>query len=65
MAAKLLLTIEQHARELGQETLELWVIDDNERAIRVYEWAGWVGTHEVQRDAPQSRPERRFLRHIG
>ena len=65
VAGHLLLSAEEHARELGRKTLELWVIDDNERAIRVYERAGWVGTHEVKRDAPDGRLERRFLRHIG
>lgn len=65
VANRLLLEVEQHAREMGHETLELWVITDNERAIRVYERAGWIGTHEVKRDTPQSRPERRFLRRIG
>jgi GNAT superfamily N-acetyltransferase len=65
VASHLLLTIERHARELGHKTLELWVIDDNERAVRLYERAGWRSTDDVKRDAPQSRPERRFLRHVG
>lgn len=43
---------------------ESWVINDNERAIRVYERSGWVGTEEVKRDTPSGRLERRFLRHI-
>ena len=65
MGSRLLLEVEQHAREMGHETLELWVIDDNKRAIRVHERAGWIGTQEVKRDTPQSRPERRFLRRIS
>jgi hypothetical protein len=53
---------EEHAREIGRDTLELWVINDNERAIRVYERSGWLGTDEVQRDA--GRLERRFLKRV-
>ncbi len=40
--------MEDHGREIGHETLELWVINDNERAIGVYERACWVGTEEVK-----------------
>ena len=64
VGSHLLLIAEKHAREIGRETLELWVIDDNERAIRVYERSGWVGTEEVKRDMSSGRLERRFLRHI-
>ena len=64
VASRLLLTAEGHARRLGRETLELWVIDDNARAIGVYERAGWVGTDEVQRDPTSGRLERRFLRQL-
>lgn len=63
VGSHLLLSVEEHARELGRDTLELWVINDNERAIRVYERAGWVGTDEVQRDA--GRLERRFLKRVS
>lgn len=64
VASRLLLTAEDQARQLGRETLELWVIDDNARAIGVYERAGWVGTDEVRRDPTSGRLERRFLRHL-
>jgi GNAT superfamily N-acetyltransferase len=65
IAGHLLLSAEEHARELGRQTLELWVINDNGRAIRVYERAGWVGTQAVKRDMPEGRLERRFLRNLG
>ncbi|MCG8919551.1 GNAT family N-acetyltransferase [Actinokineospora sp. PR83] len=65
VGSRLLQDVEQHAREVGREVLELWVINDNERAIGVYERAGWVGTDEVERDPASGRLERRFLRHIG
>jgi ribosomal protein S18 acetylase RimI-like enzyme len=64
VGTRLLLSAEGHARQIGRATLELWVINDNERAIRVYERAGWVGTDEVQRDTSSGRLERRFLRHL-
>ncbi|TWP47995.1 GNAT family N-acetyltransferase [Lentzea tibetensis] len=62
MGSHLLLSAEDHAREIGRETLELWVINDNERAIRVYARSGWVGTEEVQQSS--GRLERRFVRRI-
>jgi ribosomal protein S18 acetylase RimI-like enzyme len=65
VGTRLLLSVEDHAREIGRETLELWVINDNERAIRVYRRSGWVGTEEVQRDTSSGRLERRFIRHLG
>jgi GNAT superfamily N-acetyltransferase len=65
VAKQLLLNVEQHARQMGHETLELWVINDNERAICVYESAGWIGTQDAKHGTPRSRPERRFLRRIG
>lgn len=64
IGSRLLLSAEDHAREIGRETLELWVINANERAIRVYERSGWIGTDEVKRDTRSGRLERRFLRHI-
>lgn len=64
VGSRLLVTAEDHAREIGRGTLELWVINDNERAIRVYERSGWLRTDEVQRDSPSGRLERRFLRHL-
>lgn len=64
VGTRLLRCAEDHAREIGRETLELWVIDDNDRAIGVYERSGWVGTDEVKRDASSGRLERRFLRHL-
>lgn len=64
VGTRLLLSVEDHAREIGRQTLELWVINDNERAIGVYERSGWAGTEEVKRDTPSGPLERRFLRHI-
>ncbi|WP_162184780.1 GNAT family N-acetyltransferase [Allokutzneria albata] len=62
VGTRLLREVDEHARTIGRDTLELWVIADNDRAIGVYERAGWVATDEVQVDA--GRLERRFLRHL-
>ena len=65
VASRLLLSVEKHAQDMGRDILELWVINDNERAIRAYERSGWLGTDAVMRDAASGRIERRFLRHVG
>lgn len=65
VAGLLLRGVADHARALGLGGLELWVINDNERAIRVYERSGWVGTEELLRDPASGRLERRFVRHAG
>ncbi|MCP3800560.1 GNAT family N-acetyltransferase [Allokutzneria sp. A3M-2-11 16] len=65
VGSQLLREVDEHARAIGRDTLELWVINDNERAIGVYERAGWVATDEVSQDTPEARPHRRFLRHLG
>lgn len=64
IGSRLLLDVENHAREIGCATLELWVISDNERAIRVYEKYGFAGTGE-ESEPPNGRPERRFVKHLG
>ena len=65
VAAHLLTRAEDHARLLGRDTMELWVITDNRRAIAVYERAGWTATEEVATDPASGRIERRFVRNLG
>ncbi|MDV6261793.1 GNAT family N-acetyltransferase [Rhodococcoides yunnanense] len=62
IATRLLHAVDSHAGSVGCETCELWVIDDNERAIGVYEGAGWLRTDLTQTDAASGRLERRLLR---
>lgn len=64
VAGRLLHRVDEHARQLGHDRLELWVIDDNERAVRTYERAGWRRTADVQQDPPGSPVERRFVRTV-
>jgi GNAT superfamily N-acetyltransferase len=40
--------------------LELWVIADNDRAVRLYERAGWVGSSDLTVRNASGRVERRF-----
>lgn len=65
VASWLLTGVDAEARALGFDALELWVIDDNQRAIAVYERSGWVRTEQTKRDAPLSRLERRFVKHLS
>lgn len=64
LAAELLHAVDTHACHAGRSTLELWVIDDNERAAAVYERAGWASTDRTQRDATSGRIERRLVRQL-
>ncbi len=64
VGTSLLQNVETEARDNGRTVLELWVIDDNERAVRVYERAGFTRTEDVKRDHPEGRLERRFVRHL-
>ena len=64
VAGALLRSLDQEARGLGLDALTLWVIDDNQRAISVYERCGWVRTEQTQRESPRSRLERRFVKQL-
>ncbi len=64
LATHLLRAIADHAQRAGHSTLELWVIEDNHRAISTYERAGWNATDELQTQ-PSGRTERRLRRHVG
>ena len=65
IATGLLHAVDGLANSLGCETCELWVIDDNERAIGVYEGAGWRKTDLTQVDAASGRVERRLRRNTS
>jgi GNAT superfamily N-acetyltransferase len=65
VARALLTRVDSEARALGFDALELWVIDDNHRAIAVYERSGWIRTEHTQRDSPRSRLERRFVKQLN
>ena len=62
LASELLRAVDSRAGVVGRRTLELWVIDDNQRAVGVYERAGWTRTEQTARDAASVRIERRLVR---
>ncbi|WP_433831031.1 GNAT family N-acetyltransferase [Actinoplanes sp. CA-015351] len=58
VAGALLTHVDDQARLAGISDLELWVIAGNERAIAVYERAGWTRTSDV------TSGERRLVRKL-
>lgn len=63
-ANALLVGAEDHARNIGRAALELWVINDNDRALGVYKRSGFVDTEQVKRDESSGQIERRLLKQI-
>ena len=61
IATALLRSVRAHALETGRRAMELWVIADNERAIGVYERAGWTATTDVEVRNAAGRTERRYV----
>ena len=59
--ARQLLDHLRHHSVKARTPMELWVIDDNERAIAIYESAGWIPTSEVKVRNSAGRPERRYI----
>jgi ribosomal protein S18 acetylase RimI-like enzyme len=64
VASMLLRTVLDHLRDSGVLTVWLWVLDGNERAMRLYERFGFLSTHERQplTDKPERSEERMRLR---
>lgn len=64
VASSLLFGAEDYARGICRAALELWVIDDNERALNVYARFGFVDTEEAKVDESSGRIERRLVKQI-
>ena len=64
VAGQLLREVEKRAREMNHRMLELWVIDDNERAINLYAHCGFVRTHDTKEVTSSTRTERRLLKQL-
>ncbi|QDW28780.1 GNAT family N-acetyltransferase [Arthrobacter sp. KBS0702] len=60
LARQLLDYLRNHSVE-AKTPLELWVIADNDRAIDLYERAGWISTSEIKIRNSAGRPERRYI----
>ncbi|MHA7270243.1 GNAT family N-acetyltransferase [Arthrobacter sp. HLT1-20] len=61
----LLSCAEEYAQGIGCTSVELWVISTNERAINIYERAGFAGSGQVQRDATTGQTELLLLKQCG
>lgn len=64
VASALLAGTQDHARSIGRAKLELWVIDDNKRALGAYARSGFVDTGQLKRDETTGQVERRLVKHI-
>ncbi|WP_268111572.1 GNAT family N-acetyltransferase [Nocardioides pini] len=62
VASRLLADVCEYANEMSSQEVELWVYDDNTRAVDVYTRAGWVDTGEVRIHPTSGRRERRYAR---
>ena len=59
VAHELLVRVQEDARRAGCGSVDLWVIDGNDRAANLYLRHGWLDTGEIQTD-PHGPPERRL-----
>ena len=64
VASRLLLDITDYAAETSRSEIELWVYDDNARAVDVYRRAGWSATGDVRIHPRSGRLERRHVRNL-
>jgi ribosomal protein S18 acetylase RimI-like enzyme len=64
VASQLLRDVIRHAEEQQQVEVELWVYDDNPRAIDLYLRAGWSPTSDARRHTRSGRLERRYVRRV-
>lgn len=62
VAAALLASVEEFARGISRTAVDLWVISDNDRAISVYQRAGFVDSGELHHDAASGRSECRMVK---
>ena len=61
VGASLLAAVAAHANRSGAVDPQLWVYEDNERAVRLYERAGWRRTDDSRRHHISHRRERRYV----
>jgi GNAT superfamily N-acetyltransferase len=60
VGSRLLAHVDEVGEAAGYESLDLWVIDDNSRAVEVYRRAGWLPTADLKESG--GRTERRLVR---
>ncbi|MEW1952101.1 GNAT family N-acetyltransferase [Terrabacter sp. NPDC080008] len=65
VGAALVAAATEHAAATGATGLELWVYDDNERAVALYRRTGWQPTDEAREHRRSGRLERRYVRSLA
>lgn len=61
IASRLLSDVTDYAAETSRPKVELWVYDDNARAVHVYRRAGWSATDDARIHPTSGRLERRYV----
>nr|WP_253942533.1 GNAT family N-acetyltransferase [Nocardioides sp. zg-1230] len=64
IASRLLSDVTDYAAETSRPEVELWVYDDNARAVELYRRAGWSATDDVRIHPTSGRLERRHVRSV-
>ena len=65
VASRLLVDVTGYAVETARCEVDLWVYDDNVRAVNVYRRAGWRATNDVRTRATSRRRERRYVSRVA
>ncbi len=65
IASGLLAAVEDSAVSQGLQVLELWVLNDNDRAIGFYERSGFNATGRVKHDPALGQTELRMVKRLG
>ena len=65
VAGRLLRDVTDHAVETARTEVDLWVYDDNTRAVDVYRRHGWLETDEVRIHVTSGRREQRFVKNVA
>ena len=65
VAGRLLRDVTDHAVETARTRVDLWVYDDNKRAVDVYRRHGWLETDEARFHATSGRREQRFVKNVA
>lgn len=65
LGSRLLEHVTTYAAAHDHTVIDLWVLEDNDRAVATYVRAGWRATDDVKSQIDTRRTERRFERRLG
>lgn len=65
LAGRLLRDVTDHASETARREVDLWVYDDNTRAMDLYRRHRWLETGEVRSHAKSGRREQRLVKKVS